>query len=443
MIRINTSKKLLWSFYAALFLLMCLCNVLTIKLADDFAYLYSWADGSRITNPLQIIPSMAAHAERMNGRLVAHGVAQFFLMLPGWVFDIVNALVFVIQIPLIVRISKDSREPRNNLLHVGIFCAIWVCELAFGQANLWLDGACNYLWSVVAGLLFIQPYVGCFMSDEAQPKKQPNVLFLILALAMGGWAESGSAAFIFIAVVLLVLGRIWQRKSMPPMLLAGIVLAVAGYLSIYMAPAQANKGNPITLMNLLRGLLNCLLRLSDIWVLVAAFVVLLALSLFDGANKKRLALAGVFFLGAMCANFILMFALFYPERVAISTTVLLICADAILVQELFRRGTYKTLVASLLLVLILTAPVYVLRGVKDIYETYAFTKNNEAYLYQCAQDGQMDVVLPMMIPGTKYSPMYDLRYLKADDPTDWPNNVISRYYGVDSVTGIEPEYILP
>lgn len=443
MIRINTSKKLLWSFYAALFLLMCLCNVLTIKLADDFAYLYSWADDSRITNPLQIIPSMAAHAHRMNGRLVAHGVAQFWLMLPDWVFDIVNALVFVIQIPLIVRISKDSQEGRNNLLHIGIFCAIWVCELAFGQANLWLDGACNYLWSVVAGLLFIQPYVRCFMSDEAEPKKQPNVLFLILALAMGGWAESGSAAFIFIAVALLVLGRIWQRKPMPPILLAGIVLAVAGYLSIYMAPAQANKGNPITLMNLLRGLLNCLLRLSDIWVLVAAFVVLLALSLFDGANKKRLALAGVFFLGAMCANFILMFALFYPERVAISTTVLLICADAILVQELFRRGTYKTLVASLLLVLILTAPVYVLRGVKDIYETYAFTKNNEAYLYQCAQNGQADVVLPMMIPGTKYSPMYDLRYLKADDPTDWPNNVIARYYDVDSVTGIKPEYILP
>ena len=183
--------------------------------------------------------------------------------------------------------------------------------------------------------------------------------------------------------------------------------------------------------------------LSVLLFIVAAFVVLLALSLFDGANKKRLALAGVFFLGAMCANFILMFALFYPERVAISTTVLLICANAILVQELFRQGTYKTVVVSILMVLILTAPVHVLRGVKDIYETYVFTRNNEAYLYQCAQDGQMDVVLPMMIPGTKYSPMYDLRYLKTDDPTDWPNNVISRYYGVDSVTGIEPEYILP
>lgn len=438
MTRLNSSRKLLWLFYIGLFAFMLLCNVLTLKLSDDYAYLYSWADDSRITNPLQIIPSMAAHTVRMNGRLVAHGVAQFWLMLPDWMFDIANALIFVLQIPLIVRICKEKGEEQNNLLHIGIFCAIWVTELAFGQANLWLDGACNYLWSVVAGLLFLLPYVSYFMSGDTRLGKLSGVLFLILSPAMGGWAESGSAACIFIAAALLVLGHFWQRKPMSYLLVAGIVLAVAGYLTIYMAPAQMNKGSAMSLMSLVMGVIRCLLRLCEVWVLVAAFILLLFLNVCNGTDKKRLALAGVFFLGAMCANFILIFASFYPERVAISTTVLLICADAILAQALFLKGNYKTAVASILMLLVLTAPASLFRGAKDIYETYATTKQNEEYLYQCAENGVKEALLPIHIPSTKYSALYDLRYLATNDPNDWPNNAMTRYYGVASILGIEP-----
>lgn len=273
--------------------------------------------------------------------------------------------------------------------------------------------------------------------------KLSGILFLILAPAMGGWAESGSAAFIFIAGVLLALGCFWQRKRLPRILMAGLLLAVIGYLTIYMAPAQMNKSSAMTIMSLIMGVIRCLLRLSEIWVLVAAFVVLLVLNISNGTDKKRLILASVFFLGAMCANFILIFAAFYPERVAISTTVILICADAILAQALFAEGNYKTVVASLLMVLVLVTPVEMFRGVKDIYETYVFTKKNEAYLYQCAANGEKEVVLPMMVPGTKYSALYDLRYVAPDDPEDWPNNAMSKYYGIGAIRGIRPEYDLP
>ena len=442
MARFNTSKKLLWVFYVALFALMFLCNAMTIRLGDDFAYSYSWADGSRITNPLQIIPSMASHAHSMNGRLVAHGVAQFWLMLPDWVFDVVNSLVFAVQIPLIVELCRDKEKQQNNLLHMGIFCAMWLFELAFGQVNLWLDGSCNYLWSVVAGLLFILPYVNSFMNDEYR-MKMPKVLFLLLAAAMGGWSESGSAAFIFMAGLLMALNHFWQKKPVSSILVVGIVLAVAGYISIYLSPAQANKGNTLSLMSFLRSTLNCFLRLSDIWVLVAAFVVLLALNIASGTDKKRLALAGVFFLGAMCANFILIFALFYPERVAISTTVMLITADAILMQSLFAQENYRIVGASILLLLVLAAPAQIMRGTKDIYDTYAVMKANEDYLYQCAEEGIMDVELPIVLPSTKYSGVKDQRYLSCIEAHTWPNGGMANYYGVGSIIGIKPEYILP
>ena len=128
---------------------------------------------------------------------------------------------------------------------------------------------------------------------------------------------------------------------------------------------------------------------------------------------------------------------------AISTTVILVCADAILAQALFADGKYKTVVASLLMMLVLMTPVEMFRGAKDIYETYVFTRDNEAYLYQCVANVERQVVLPMMVSGTKYSALYDLRYVAPDDPEDWPNNAMSKYYGIGAIRGIRPEYPLP
>lgn len=442
MIRINRSGKVLGVFYVFLFVVIFFCNVLTLKVADDYNYCFSWEDGSLINNVSAIIPSMMAHAQTMNGRLFAHATAQFFLMLPDWIFDVVNTFVFVMQIPLIVKICKH-RDDQNNLLHAAIFCAIWVFELTFGQVNLWLDGACNYLWNVSLGLLFIQPYVRYFMSDSEIQVKLPKGLFLLLSFIMGGWGESGSAAFIFIAGVLLLLSHVWQHKEVRAVHLVGIVLAMAGYLSMYLAPAQAGKGSTLSFLYLLSGLIRCLVRLSDIWLLVMAFAVLFILNFRNGTDKKTLVLAGVFFLGSMCANFILIFAVSYPERVALSTTVLLICADAILLQGIFSQGSYRAVAISLLVLLITTAPVQMLWGVYDIYNVYSLSKDNEVHLIQCAENGIKDVSLTVVQADTKYAAVWGLRYLSTDDASTWPNNAMAKYYGIDSIIGTDEAYIQP
>lgn len=434
--RMNKSAKVLALFYCLLFCFIFICNVLTLKVADDFNYCFSWADKSRITSVSDIIPSMAAHANTMNGRLLAHFTAQFFLMLPDWLFDIVNTFVFVMQIPLIVRISKGD-ESQNNLLHIGVFCAMWAYELSFGQVNLWLDGACNYLWNVAVGLLFVQPYVIFFMNEKDNKMRMPKVLFLLLAFIVGGWGESGSAAFIFIAAAVIGLACFWQHRKVPYIYLAGLVLAIAGYVSMYLAPAQATKGGEMSLLSLCGGLFRCLWRLSDIWILVVAFAVLFFLNVRNQTEKNRLVLALIFFFGAMCANFILMFAVSYPERVVLSTTVLLIVADAILLQEIFSRGNYRAVAISLLILLVTTTPIQILWGTYDIYKTYSIQRANIEYLTECAAVGTMDVELPVVHADTKYAAVFDLRYLSTEDPTTWPNNAMANYYGLNSILGVD------
>lgn len=66
----------------AVFVLMLGCNLLTGYLADDFRYMFSFADWSRMERLSQILPSVAAHAKSMNGRLTAHTLVQLSLMLP-------------------------------------------------------------------------------------------------------------------------------------------------------------------------------------------------------------------------------------------------------------------------------------------------------------------------------------------------------------------------
>lgn len=438
MIRINKSRKVLCAFYVAVFGFIFLCNTLTLKLVDDFSYSYSWADGTRVTSILDIFGSMAAHAQTMNGRLVAHGVVQFFLMLPDWIFDIVNTLMFILPIPLIVHIGQEKGE-RNNLLHIGAFCAMWVYELAFGQVNLWLDGACNYLWNVGLGMLFIIPYVDYYVFD-GQTEKFSSLLsapFLILSFVMGCWGESGSAAFIFMAAALTALGCIWQHKKLRPIHLAGILLAVVGYITIYLAPAQAGKGGSLSLSSLCFGLAYCLWRLSDMWTLVVAFAILLILNWRNGTDKKRIVLALVFFLGAMCANFLLIFAASYPYRVALSATVLLITANVILLNGIFNQGVYRAVAVSMLVLLVLTTPVQMFWGALDIYQTYSSMKANEEYLIQCAEDGVKDVVLPIVNPDTKYSAIWGLQYLSAETANTWPNDAMAKYFGLDSILGKE------
>ena len=96
--------------WASLFFVILLCNILTDYCVDDFTYLFSLATKERITSFFQIFPSLAAHAEKMNGRLIAHFLTHLFLLLPKIIFDIANTAVFLLQIVLMIKISHREKK---------------------------------------------------------------------------------------------------------------------------------------------------------------------------------------------------------------------------------------------------------------------------------------------------------------------------------------------
>ena len=109
MVSINDRTKkcagiiLLVSAIALILGLMLYCNLHTGLMADDYSYSFSLSNGQRITNVSQIFDSMRAHRQLVNGRVITHSFVQLFLMIPHVIFDIVNSLVFILEILMVLK----------------------------------------------------------------------------------------------------------------------------------------------------------------------------------------------------------------------------------------------------------------------------------------------------------------------------------------------------
>ena len=251
----------------------------------------------------------------------------------------------------------------------------------------------------------------------------------------GAWSETMSAATIFMAGLLVVLMRVWQKRKIRPFWILSILTAFAGYISIYLAPAQwVEKAAEMHPRILLENMVVAMdMYVDEFGLLICSFVVMLVISIYEKVELKRLLLAGVFLLGSLAANFIMIFASYYTARSAIGAFALLAIADGILLYGLLDNLKYKvpvTIAVSLLLLATIPAG---LAGTVDILKTYVQLRNNEAYIYECRDNGIMDVQLPLIQSSTPYSIAHGRKYLD-EDPNVWPNYSMAMYYGVDTIS---------
>lgn len=432
----NKSKKVAAVIYLCIFVIMLICNLLTPLAVDDFTYLYSFATDDPIRKISDIFPSMASHARTMNGRLSAHFLVQLFVLMPMWVFDVVNALIFCLMIGLIEKISVP--KGRNNLLTAAIFCAVWFFEPAFGQVNLWQDGAVNYLWSVPVGLLYVLPFVNRFLQGKSEKWSKPIAAgFLLFSFFAGSYSETVSAAVIFVAVQLIVLDVLYNKRKISVYNVASVSAAFLGYVSIYLAPAQwMNKSVAMSVKSLFNNIITATERYESFGVLAVIYVVLLVVCICEKTDGKTIWLSLVFVLGSLAANYIMVLAGYYPERSAVGAVVLLIVADGILVVCTAKTERYQAAAVSMLLVLLLVTTPHLLKGVRDVATTWLRISENEAIILESREKGDLDVDLPVFYPATKYSVIYDAKYLDMENPESWPNRAMAKYYGVNSIIGI-------
>lgn len=93
-----------------LFFTALLFNHWTPYAADDYSYMFNLSDGSRMTSIGQIFSSLAVHYTKYgNGRLVSHFFVMLFLIGSKWIFNLVNAFLFVLLILSIYHLTSHKK----------------------------------------------------------------------------------------------------------------------------------------------------------------------------------------------------------------------------------------------------------------------------------------------------------------------------------------------
>lgn len=419
------------AFLAGIYLFMLVCNLLTPMLVDDYTYVYSFVDGSEMDSVLDIFPSIAAHASKMNGRHVAHFFAQLFLFIPQIFFKLLNPAVFCLLLYIIARIA--SKKVPTKLMALG-FGLVFVFEPVFGQVNLWLDGACNYLFSYVVSLLWFVCFVSYYEDNEQKRPLYLTILTVILGFFAGGWNENVSAATIFMVILAIIWMLISHRKVRLELWLS-LVLAVFGFLLMALAPAEsANKISDMDFGLLRENIVIATNMLAEIAPLILLYAALLTLSFMTSGVTDKNIIAVVLALGGLASNYIMIFATYYHERSAAYTAVLFAAGCVLLCGSLWDTGAKKLIASVISLTLVLSAYFAVI-GVNDIYLSWRDAVANEEYLIACRDSGEAEAEIAWIHGETKYSPVYGMKYIDVNDPASWPNYNMSKFYGLDVIYG--------
>ena len=426
----NSSVKIQKLILAFIFCFLLFCNFFTPIFADDYAYHFRFDNWERVESVSDIIPSMIAHRQSFNGRLVAHSLVQLFELLPKPVFNVINAALFVLM--LNISFSFVKKEKANNLLLILLFCAIWLLFPAFGEVCLWLDGSVNYLWAICAGMLFLRPYLLKYTLNRGlKPWAVPGLL--LLSFISGAFQETMAAATFVLCVVLLLLSRFLKKNKIEFYWLVALVFYAAGILFMAMQPAELSvKSLGLDFTSLYKSFINMLHVFKLYAVPIFVYVSALVLCIMGGKDRERMILSAVFFLGFICANGVMVLATIYPSRCASPAVLFLILADAMLLTELF--ADYRKAAACLSAMMIVAAAFWCVYGAADVVSTGMQMWANERTILQGKAEGQTDFMLPHAYASTKYSVANEILYPATEI---WANDQMCRYYGVNSIQGYD------
>lgn len=432
------SRPLLISV-AVIFVIIFAANILTPLCVDDFAYLYNFSTKERITSPLDIISSMAGHAVKMNGRLTAHAIVQLVLLLPDAVFDAINSAFFVLIIYLIFKTAdneKSSKTAFDILFFASIFGAVWIFCPAFGEVTFWLTGSVNYLWFIAFSLLYLTPFIKYLKNGTSFGKLSAQILYAVSAFFVGAYLENGSAAVIGMSALFLIASAAAKKRRPRPYMIFSVISSCLGYISILLSPAefQNKSGTGASLKILRENFINALDVYADFAPLIILFAVLFSLTLYFRKDISAILTSVIFMLGSLAANFIIIFASYYPERCAYCVAVFIIIADAVLIKEL-AEGNMNALFTALFAVTLVFALYWMIIGANDIYVTGVEMLRAEKILSSASASGASEASVPYIYSQTKYTAIHSLKYIDVYDASSWPNYSMARYYGLEKVFG--------
>ncbi len=422
-------------------------NVLTPLCADDYSYLYTFIytdEKFRITNLSELFYSQLNHYMVMNGRTVAHTLAQLFLMWGKPVFNVINTFVFLLLGWAMQVLMTGKWHFQLSYFLFGM-AVIWFFTPSFGQDYLWLTGSCTYLYCILIILLFLIPFRRA-CTEENHGGIWRAVLFLPFGVAAGWSSENAAAAMIVMEICFLIVLRL-SRKTFRAWMFTGLAGSLIGFALLILSPGQSvrleNSGGTGTWrVWISRGISITLKAVKYLWFPALIFLVLVIWYLIHNRTRpvRELWISWlptiVFLIGSVVSAYSMIVSPQFPQRTW----------NCILIFTVITAGSVMPLCPPLKIRRAVSGPVCCLilaatvitysQGFLSIRQTHRDVAARADYIEELLAEGITEATVEPIYADNKYN-CFDADGDLILDSTEWPNTAIARYYGLDAIHSTE------
>lgn len=431
-----TSRKFTILAGGLIFAVALFLNNLILPYIDDFRYALIYPTNARVSSFQDILLSMKNHWLGHGGRIPAHMLASVFMKIDSsLLFDLCNAVMFLLVIYLIGRIASRKAHPDGMLL-LSIAACYWLFNPSFAQTTLWLTGACNYLWMPAAGLASLCWIL--FAKDRYWSWKSP---FLLILFLIAGWGNENSS---LVFLLLIILELVYKKGTSAEWTYAAVM--AFGYFMMIVAPgnyARADQASsplsllfseiPSRMMNAASLLVKCY------WKLLLVYAVFFVMLLLRKGDHKACRESLKYLAAALVCNFLMIASPYYPERASIGVLIFLLIAVFIQVNTL-REWIPKVFCGAFIAMLLLFGMSFVYHGWIMIGQYRYETDIDQQIRTQLAQGNKNPVVeSEIHTESSEYCLNYNLDYTLSSDSGYWVNQVAAAYYGADTITVIHSQ----
>ena len=456
----------------AIFLFFYFLNIITpMSFGDDYVYSFIW-EGHSLYEPLSenairisswedLFASQELHYLTWSGRIVNHTLAQFFLWIGKNVFNVCNALVSVLLVAEIYWCSHKGivtvKEVKTRML-CGIFFALWAFTPKFGDIFLWLDGACNYLWTIAVLICFLLPYMRKYYSFSSTIHESGAFCFVMFFLGLAAGCTNENTICWILPVLAFFIYQLRKSDNDEGWLYFGLIGIIAGYALLLFAPgnmerllAEKNGYNWLSWDGFKEHAALLFLLLMYFQFFLWYFNLRSLYSLGEESKDnieliKEVMLVKIICAISFCMTFVMMFSPNFPPRSAFPGTVLLIIAACILfrIQEeyaitLIKKSAKKFLCAVGIIYFAVTSVATFYGSYYNYNQIRDLISSVKCSNYAKEKIIEVNQLRPVGDMVYNASCFHLMTVEMSDNENDWRNVAFSRYYGIKGIRMVKPE----
>ena len=443
-------KRIFYIMVLLSFAAVTVFEFLTPMLSDDIAYM---DDVSKAGSFLDLFVQEYEQYVGHTGRSISHIILRIFLFVGNKaIFNIVAGMVFV-TMSLLVYLNVLDRKEYDIRVYGLVLTLLWFFDAAISDTVLWMDGACNYLFTGTIILGFMTVYRLGLLKDKDY--KIPAAVGLFIWGVIAGWCnENTSGGMIAFVLIELFYNCFWKKGRKRPLklwMIMGFLGNVAGFLMLVLAPGNFNRlgvteEEHTGLMAIAARFLKITLNIKENYlVLVCAVAVILILLWYFISDKKDYhqkawpVILFAFLFVITCYALIMVPTSEIRSYYGASVFLMIAIVNGLSLLSKTKEPVIEGGIASLLAIaMIVFVFSYLDDGAKLARIKREFDER-DSYFAQMQQQEIQDIYAPML------RPQWDNRFTAAyrmditEDDEYWINMFYSQHYNLGILIGVDRE----